>query len=152
MIVLCSLWSHGDSFVLFEASSEMLQYSCTIWPTLLMSDLHGSDHWKMKALELQWVCETRVKTWSLCSHDACCMPKQILFWIPSPLSLSSSASAANYIIKTLQFLFPPSPEWLITPQWQSNRPTKAQIEMAHVLVHVWMDEGELLMSGRYSTC
>lgn len=68
VLALCALWSGGDSYVLLEASFR----DATVFLhkiTTEMSDFHSTDYCKIKALEQQWISETKVKTWSLCAHD-----------------------------------------------------------------------------------
>lgn len=130
VLALCALRSGGDRKVFFRGFFQrhrniLPQHDhCCCTET---SDFQSSGH---SENESTWATAKSARQKS--QHDPSAftitlrsMPKQILFWIPSPLSPSSSTSAANYIIKMLQFLFPPSPEMLITPQWQPNRPTKA---------------------------
>lgn len=69
VLALCALWPGGDSFVFIRG---LFQRRYSIPPQYHhrrccteMSNFHSSDHCKMKALEQQWISETKVKTWSL---------------------------------------------------------------------------------------
>lgn len=90
----------------------------------------------------------KVKTRSVHAHDNSLMHAQtdIILNSFSFISVFPPASAANYIIKMLQFLFPPS-------SWMADHPSAAAEQTHEVLnlegAHNGVDEQKLLMSGRH---